>query len=666
MTQSSMILTNGASQTTTSMADEINPELVYEPCGKNISPDQFYGSQEPTPEVLKSKNLNNLVSGWINKFSKIIENLGNFPTKSNLDELDKLFAPHSFWKDHLCLTWDFHQYNNLEKIKVVLVNQLPLFKLKNFQINQNADLGRSGTNISTIHEASDNDPVPIQYVQVIVNFENKYGIGKGVIRLIPVCDTLMAYSVYTGLESITGNEEKLGHKRMEGLNHGQHKGRVSWLENRENDFVYGKNSKQPTVLIVGGGHSGLNVAARLKFMGINSLIVEKNKNIGDNWRNRYKFLVLHDPVWSDHLAYMNFPDTWPIFTPKDKLGDWFETYAKTLELNYWTNKTVSGAEFNDDNSTWNINIIDNDSGELIALSPKHVIMATGHSGEPSIPTFEDQHKFKGKIVHSSLHTTGKIYQGENALVIGSCNSGHDIAHDFYEQGAKPTIVQRSSTCIFTAEIGGPLTAEGLYEEDGPPTEIADLISQSMPWKLLNMTLQQQTRRIAILEKDVRSSLKEAGFKIDYGYGGTGLVGKYHRRGGGYYIDVGCSKLISEGKISIKSGQIEKFTEDGVIFSDGSEINNLAIVVLATGYSNMKDSARKIFGNKVADRLHPVWGLDNEGEIKVMWRDSGHPNFWYMGGNLSLTRFFSKKLALKIIAQERGFTNQKSIAKGFLT
>ena len=71
----------------------------------------------------------------------------------------------------------------------------------------------------------------------------------------------------------------------------------------------------------------------MKMLGIPTLIIDKNQAVGDNWRKRYHQLVLHDPVWYDHMPYLPFPDFWPVFTPKDKLVDWFETYVKALELN---------------------------------------------------------------------------------------------------------------------------------------------------------------------------------------------------------------------------------------------------------------------------------------------------------------------------------------------
>jgi cation diffusion facilitator CzcD-associated flavoprotein CzcO len=644
---------------TVAMATLVNPPLTYSPVDCDIPPSYVYGDESPKPEVLVTNDLLSIAKQWVMSFNDVLDKINQNPSQENLDLLDTLVVTHASWKDHLATTWDYHQFHGLQNIKMALKDQQLKFKLKNLKVNTKADHRyENGVSIQTIHPAKDNLP-PVEWLQVVFDFENEFGVGQGLLRLITVDSPdvpcgLKAYCIYTALENIKGNEEQMARLRPEGVNHGQHSGRTSWKERREEDFKWG-GDKQPTVLIVGGGQGGLNTAARLKVMGINSLIIEKNKRIGDNWRNRYKFLVLHDPVWYDHLSYINFPDTWPIFTPKDKLGDWFDHYAKSMELSYWNDKTVTGAKFDDSTGTWTVSIKDNETGETTYLNPKHVVMSTGHSGEPNVPQFKDQEKFKGKIVHSSQHTTGKAFEGQNAIVIGCCNSGHDIAQDFYEQGAKATIVQRSSTCIINSELGLKVTTRGLYEEGGPKVEVADMILQSLPITLLNLLMQQQYRETCEIEKDIHDSVTKAGFKMDAGYGGTGLFGKYFRRGGGYYIDVGASKLIADNKISIKQGtQIERFTENGVVFEDGSVIDNLAIVVLATGYSNMKETARRIFGDEVADRLNPVWGLDEEGEFKTMWRHSGHPNFWYMGGNLAMSRYYSKRLALKIVAQERGF------------
>jgi len=83
-------------------------------------------------------------------------------------------------------------------------------------------------------------------------------------------------------------------------------------------------------------------------------------------------------------------------------------------------------------------------------------------------------------------------------------------------------------------------------------------------------------------------------------------------------------------------------------------------VFATGYKNMRESARRLFGNEVAHRCGPLWGLNSEGEINSMWRNSGHPGFWFMGGPLYIARFYSRYLALQIQAVERGIFTHPAV------
>ena len=92
-----------------------------------------------------------------------------------------------------------------------------------------------------------------------------------------------------------------------------------------------------------------------------------------------------------------------------------------------------------------------------------------------------------------------------------------------------------------------------------------------------------------------------------------------------------------------------------MFTDGSSIP-ADIVVLATGFKNMRESARALLGDRVADRCSPVWGLDQEGELRTMWRRSGHPGLWFMGGNLHQCRHYSKFLAFQIKAIEERMLN----------
>ena len=150
-----------------------------------------------------------------------------------------------------------------------------------------------------------------------------------------------------------------------------------------------------------------------------------------------------------------------------------------------------------------------------------------------------------------------------------------------------------------------------------------------------------------------AGLAKAGFKVDSGPDGAGLFIKYFQRGGGYYINVGASELIASGEIKVKQGQeIEAVLPHGLRFADGSELEADEIV-LATGYQNMRTQTRAMFGDEVADKVGDVWGFNEEGEMRTIWQRSGHPGFWFHGGNLAMCRYYSRLLALQIKGLEEG-------------
>lgn len=121
------------------------------------------------------------------------------------------------------------------------------------------------------------------------------------------------------------------HSRPLGLIRGQPISTKSWLEIRQDDSEFLNDN--PQVLIVGAGHSGLMLAARLKRLGVRTLVIDMQKRLGDSWRLRYRTLVLHNYIWSNYFPYLKFPDDWPVFIPKDKFANWFESYASIMELN---------------------------------------------------------------------------------------------------------------------------------------------------------------------------------------------------------------------------------------------------------------------------------------------------------------------------------------------
>ena len=151
---------------------------------------------------------------------------------------------------------------------------------------------------------------------------------------------------------------------------------------------------QPYVLIIGGGQGAIGLGARLRQLGVPTIIVEKNERAGDSWRKRYKSLCLHDPVWYDHLPYLDFPKNWPVFSPKDKIGDWLEMYAKVMELNYWTKTTAKSAKFDPKKKEWTV-VVDRD-GKKVTLQPKQLVFATGMSSKPNHAELQGHGDLQGR------------------------------------------------------------------------------------------------------------------------------------------------------------------------------------------------------------------------------------------------------------------------------
>ena len=357
-----------------------------------------------------------------------------------------------------------------------------------------------------------------------------------------------------------------------------------------------------------------------------SLVIDKNARIGDNWRSRYRPLVTHDPVQYTHMCGLPFPSTWPLFTPKDKLGDWFEAYASLMELNVWTSTKVGSVDFSDSEKKWTVTVSHPARGKR-TLSSNYLVFCTGHAGEPKIPSFPGQQTFKGTVYHGSQHqdatqNTGSV-AGKRVVVVGTGNSGHDIAQNYFEAGAaEVTMLQRRGTYVIQASKGLFMLHEGLYDETGPPIEDADVYGQSLPIPVqftLNVGLTEQIKEV---EKDNIEGLEKAGFKVDFGHDGSGIYRKYITRGGGYYIDVGASQLIIDGKIKVVQSPegIQGFDEHNLILGDGRKLT-ADIVVLATGYDNMRTTARKVLGDKIADRAKDVWDLDEEGEVNAVSQTS---------------------------------------------
>ncbi|KAJ7648069.1 hypothetical protein FB45DRAFT_895162 [Roridomyces roridus] len=567
-----------------------------------------------------------IAAEWMASFTACAE-------RGDAEGVAALFIPESHWRDMLALTWDFRTFNGLPAIRQFLTDRLASAKLSDIRVKE----GLTGLQ----------RPYPdIAWIQIGFDFATQGNVGQasGIVRIVPQSSgPWKAHHIYTNLEDLTGFPEKLGPRRNFAPNHGK------WVSEREKSVAF--ENENPTVLVIGGGHSGLDMAARLKCLDVRTLVVERNPRIGDNWRNRYEALCLHDPVWYDHMPYLPFPPTWPVFTPAMKLGDWLESYAKAMELDVWTSSVVRTARKND-SGTWDV-VVER-QGKERTFTVKHVVFALGlGANEGKLPSYPGMDRFKGETLHSTQHKRASDHLGKKVVIIGACTSAHDIAADYYEHGVDVTIFQRSSTYVMSTKHGARRLLSPVYWEGGPPTDLADRLAASFPLFMSIELKRREARLIAEDDKEVLDGLRRRGFRLDMGQMDAGIAISLGSRGGGYYLDVGASQMIVDGKIKLKNdSQIAEFTETGLKFENGSELP-ADVIVFATGLGDPRVGIRRVCGDVVADQCKPLWGLNEEGEIHGIYRDVGIPGLWYMTGNLALSRFHSKHVALQIKAMEEG-------------
>ncbi|KAF8813407.1 FAD/NAD(P)-binding domain-containing protein [Phlegmacium glaucopus] len=546
-----------------------------------------------------------------------------------------------YWRDVLALTWDFRTFEGTPKIKQFLVDRLGQSKISNVQSNGASLLMK---------------PYPdLAWIQLSFTFETQVGLCSGIVRLVPVSSPAKdivwkAHSIFSHLDDLKGFPEKIGALRNPQPNHGK------WEAEREKEARF--EDKDPVVLIVGGGHSGLAMAARLKALDISSLVIDKNERVGDNWRTRYEALCLHDPVWYDHMPYLSFPTSWPVYSPAKKIANWLEHYAEAMELNVWTSSTVINSTQDPTTKLWSVTVKQQNGKERV-FKVKHVVLALGFKGgQGYIPSFPGKDTFKGQVLHSLQHDKATQHIGKKVVVVGACTSAHDICVDYADHGVDVTMFQRSSTYVMSTKNGIPMLLAGLYEENGPPTDVADKISASFPNLMMAGLGYRVTKLIAKADKEILDGLHQRGFRTNMGYQDTGLLLMVWLKAGGYYMDVGGSQYIIDGKVKLKNGsQIQGFTANGLKFEDGSELE-ADVVLFCTGLSDTRHAIRKVCGDEVAEKMKPVWGLDEEGELNGCYRDLGYQGLWYIMGNFALSRFYSKHMALQIKAMEEGIFGER--------
>jgi cation diffusion facilitator CzcD-associated flavoprotein CzcO len=558
-------------------------------------------------------------SAWLGAFGAALD-AGDLPAAAGL------FLVDGHWRDLLACTGQIGTVSGAAAIAEQLRRTLTRTQPTGFRLDPGRTPPRAVVRAGT------------SVVEAIFAFDTAAGVCNGVVRLVPDSTGLArAWTFSTALDEPRDGAECAGAEAARDF------GGDNWLDKRRKAGAYADHD--PEVIVVGGGQAGLSIAARLGRLGVDTLIVDRQARIGDNWRRRYHSLTLHNEVHVNHLPYMPFPPTWPVFIPKDKLANWFEAYAESMELNFWTGTELVAGTYDEGTRRWRVTLRREDGTERV-MQPRHLVFATGVSSIPQRPTLPGLDAFAGTVMHSGAYVSGAAWKGRRALVLGTGNSGHDVAQDLHASGAAVSLIQRSPT--YVVSLAEAQSVYAIYSE-GVPIEDCDLLAASTPYPVLRRSYQLSTAASREVDRPLLDGLAARGFRLDYGDDDTGFQMKYLRRGGGYYFNVGCSDLIVAGQVGLlQHADIDSFVAEGARLRDGSVVA-ADLLVLATGYENQQEVVRSSLGDAVADRIGPVWGYGDGDELRNMWRRTAQPGLWFTAGSLAQCRIYSKYLALQIKA-----------------
>ncbi|CAN5118844.1 NAD(P)/FAD-dependent oxidoreductase [soil metagenome] len=554
--------------------------------------------------------------------------------------LRQLFVEESHWRDLESFTWDTAQVHGIDGIEELLFRNVDLIRPFNFRIAQGLEF----------------DSVKItQTIDVFIQFETEAGKGGGFMYFLPDETTpwgVRAFLLFTRLEELRGWETPSEVDRPHAMGvHGKggdlHK---NWLDYRTEHQKFA--DRDPVVLVAGGGHSGIMAAMYLEKLGVETLVIDKNERVGDNWRKRYHSLALHNPINLCHMPFLPFPDSYPQYLPKDKVANWLEFYVDSMDINFWTSTEFVSAEYDDAADQWNATIRQAD-GTVRVMHPKHVIMATGGvGGVPNIPVLDGIDSVAGDVMHSSKFPGGGTYAGKNALVVGMGTSAHDIAYDLYNNGANVTMLQRNPTTIVNLDTAN--AAYSNYFDGTAHWKEADVKgAAAFQYPLLVSGLTEYTEYAVEADKELHQRLEAVGMRLDAGEDNTGWLMKFLRYGGGYYLNIGASDVIADGGIKIiQSADLETFVAEGARMKDGNVLP-FDVIVLATGYQNQQTEVENYFGAEVAEKVGVIAGFGPDGELNVSWKPTEQKGLWVMIGSFQQCRQNAPAMTLRIKAELEG-------------
>ncbi|KAJ9315623.1 hypothetical protein DTO271D3_4196 [Paecilomyces variotii] len=566
--------------------------------------------------------------------------------KNDSKELRDCFFPsQAYWKDVLALTYHLRTFTTVEAI-------VPAFL-------ETKDLRGIDGEIKLVEAHL--IPASLQFIDCRVNFRTKSPAAScsGRLLLLPI-----------KREETQEIEWKIWILSTVLENLDLHPENESLLQLPSRD-LQGLEYIETDVFIIGGGNSAAALAARLKALGVESIMADRNGEPGDNWARRYDSMRFHVPTSFCEMPYMSYqkgPDT-PHLLTRNELAEHLRRYIDSYNLNIITSAEIQSTQYNQLTKQWTVQL-QTPSGKYTVIC-KHLVQATGiASQKPYIPELDNSNPYEGINIHSNEYQNASKLREQGAksvLVIGSANTAFDVLRDCHLAGLKATMIARSRTYIVPVEYVCDKNSLGFYDFG---VDAADRFFLTLPIAVESQFARDLFAMFASKEPNRYDALAKAGFPvIDSRDPGSFLMHHLVERAGGHYMDVGDTKLIAEGKANVKAGvEPVAYTKTGLLFSDGSTVDADAII-WCTGFADRdaRSTAAQILGggnsvhekdllgpHEIAARLDATWGIDSEGEIRGMWkRHLRIDNYWIMGGYTQQHRWHSRTLALQIKAALEG-------------
>lgn len=307
-------------------------------------------------------------------------------------------------------------------------------------------------------------------------------------------------------------------------------------------------------LVIGASAAGLATAAELHRRGREFEILEAEDVVAASWRRHYDRLHLHTPKGFSALPGLPMPKSWPRYPARDQVVEYLELYQKHFALRPRFGETVHRVHRVD-----RVNGIWETTTSTGTWRSANVVIATGRARVPVRPTWPEMDQYRGDLLHSSEYRNGDPWKGRPVLVVGFGNSACEQALDLVERGAEVHLAVRSPVNVLPRDIFGvvPVLPLGIVMRR-LPTRVADALA----WPMVRSTVGDVTKM----------GLR----KLPYGPN-TQIARDHHVP----LLDIGTMDQIKQGRIAVH-GDLDRFTEDGVVFSNGSQVT-LDAVVLATGY-----------------------------------------------------------------------------------